>query len=129
MSIELTLLLWSVVLHLAYLATQSTLYRMEFGVEFANTARDGERPPSGLNARGEKALRNFMETYLVFVVLALVTHITGRSDALTYWGAIAWFAARIAYLPLYIIGVPNIRSLAWFISLLGLAAMFFGVLL
>lgn len=129
MSIELTLLLWSVVLHLTYLITQSTLYRMEFGVEFANTARDGERPPSGLNARGEKALRNFMETYLVFVVLALVTHITGRSDALTYWGAIAWFAARIAYLPLYIIGVPNIRSLAWFISLLGLAAMFFGVLL
>lgn len=129
MSIELTLLLWSVVLHLTYLITQSTLYRMEFGVEFANTARDGERPPSGLNARGEKALRNFMETYLVFVVLALVTHITGRSDALTYWGAIVWFAARIAYLPLYIIGVPNIRSLAWFISLLGLAAMFFGVLL
>lgn len=127
MSFELSLLLWSVVLHFAYLNTQAILYRMEFGVEFANTARDGERPPSGVNARGEKAFRNFMETYLVFVILALVTHLSGRADALTYWGALVWFVARIVYLPLYLVGVPNLRSAVWFISLLALVAMFIGV--
>ena len=74
-----------------------------------------------------KALRNFLETYGIFVALALATELSGRSDVLTQWGAITWFVARIVYLPLYVTGVQNIRSLVWFISFLGLIAMFIGV--
>jgi len=129
MSFELTLLLWSVVLHLAYLAVQSTLYRMEFGVEHAATARDQERPATGLNARGERAFRNFLETYPAFIVLSVVAHVAGAADALTYWGSIVWFVARIAYLPLYVSGVFGLRSLVWMVSMGGLVAMFIGVLL
>lgn len=127
MSIELTLLVWSTVVFALYLGAQSTLYRIQHGVKFANTARDNEPPPNVLTARSDKALRNFLETYAVFIALAVATELSGRSDGLTQWGAQIWFWARIVYLPLYIGGVVNIRSLVWFISAIGLALMFFGV--
>jgi uncharacterized MAPEG superfamily protein len=127
MSLELTLLIWSTVLFGLYLGAQSTLYRMQHGVKFANTARDNEEAPNVLTARGEKALRNFLETYAVFIALAVATELSDRSDGLTQWGAVIWFVARIAYLPLYLAGVVNIRSLVWLISAIGLALMFFGV--
>jgi uncharacterized MAPEG superfamily protein len=44
------------------------------------------------------------------------------------WGAIVWYAARIAYLPLYPFGIFMIRSLVWCVSAIGLAMMFFGIL-
>lgn len=127
MSLELTLLVWSTVLFGLYLGAQSTLYRMQHGVKFANTARDNEEAPNVLTARGEKALRNFLETYAVFIALAVATELSGRSDGLTQWGTAIWFVARIVYLPLYLTGVVNIRSLVWLISAIGLALMFFGV--
>ena len=127
MSIELTLLIWSTVVFALYLGAQSTLYRVQHGVRFANTARDNEGPPNVLTARAEKALRNFLETYAVFIALAVATELSGRSDVFTQWGAIIWFVARVVYLPLYVTGVQDIRSLVWFISAIGLALMFFGV--
>lgn len=129
MSIELTLLVWSTAVFALYLGAQSTLYRIQHGVKFASTARDHEDPPNVLTARAEKALRNFLETYAVFIALAVATELSGRSDGLTVWGAQIWFWCRVIYLPLYLVGVVNIRSLVWFVSAIGLALMFFGIVL
>jgi uncharacterized MAPEG superfamily protein len=127
MSIELTLLVWSTVVFALYLGAQSTLYRVQYGVRFANTARDNEAPPNVMTARADKALRNFLETYAVFIALAVATELSGRSDGLTQWGAQIWFWCRIVYLPLYVSGVRDIRSLVWFVSFIGLILMFIGV--
>ena len=43
-------------------------------------------------------------------------------------GAATWFGARIVYLPLYLAGIPYIRSLVWAVSILGLALMLFRLL-
>jgi len=127
MSIELTLLVWSVALAMAYLGVQSTLYRIDYGLEHANSQRDQERPPNKWTRRGARALSNFLETYAVFIALSVATELSGRSDALTQWGGIVWFVARWAYLPAYFIDIPQMRSLIWTASLGGLLAMFFGV--
>ena len=125
--IELTLLVWSTLVFGLYMGAQSTLYRMQYGIEFANGARDGEAPQNKLTARSDRALRNFLETYGLFIALAVATELSDRSDMLTQWGAIIWFVCRIAYLPLYVAGIPMIRSLVWFISFIGLVLMFIGV--
>lgn len=127
MSIELTLLIWSTTLFAGYIGVQSLVYRFDKGFDFANTARDNEKPGNIWTTRSEKALRNLLETYGVFVALAVVTELSGRSDGFTQWGAHIWFWARWVYLPLYVFGVENIRSLVWFTSAIGLALMFFGV--
>jgi uncharacterized MAPEG superfamily protein len=127
MSVELTLLVWSAALAAAYLGVQLTLYRIDYGVEHANRQRDNERPPNKWTVRGQRALSNFLETYAVFIALAVAAELSGRSDGLTQWGAIIWFTARCAYLPAYFIDVRQMRSLIWTVSAGGLAAMFFGV--
>ena len=129
MSIELTLLVWSATLFAGYVGVQSILYRLQHGVRFANSARDQEAPPNVWNARAEKALRNLIETYGVFVALAVATELSGRSDGLTQWGAQLYFSARWAYLPLYVLGVQQVRSLVWLVAAAGLMLMFFGVAL
>jgi uncharacterized MAPEG superfamily protein len=128
MSIELTLLFWSTALLGAYLGVQSMLYRIQHGVMYSTTARDNEPPPNALTARGNKALRNFLETYGVFIALVVVIELGDRSDALAVWGAHIWFWCRWVYLPLYVFGVVYIRSLVWFVSSIGLTLMFLGVL-
>jgi uncharacterized MAPEG superfamily protein len=126
-SIELTLLVWSVPLVALYILVQSTCYRLQHGVVFAGTARDGEAPPDRLNGRAERALRNLLETYGVFVALVLAVELSGRSGGLTQWGAHLYFWGRLVYLPLYVAGVPYLRSAVWTVSAIGLILMFVGI--
>lgn len=128
MSVELTCLLWSAVVGFAYLMTQAT---------FANTDNEGgidpnrDREPNfGMKAqRAGRALRNFLETYPLFIALAVVAELANRHGALTQWGAILYVVARVVYLPLYIMGGGMIRSTVWSLALLGLVMMFIGILI
>ncbi|MFD1254015.1 MAPEG family protein [Devosia equisanguinis] len=127
MSVELTLLTWSAALAFAYVMVQSTAYRLDYGIKFAGSQRDNERPPNKWAARGNRALRNFLETYGIFIALAVATELSGRSDSLTQWGAQLWFWARWAYIPGYFIDIPLLRSGIWMVSLIGLVLLFVGV--
>jgi uncharacterized MAPEG superfamily protein len=128
MTIELWLLLWSLPVYGLYLGAQSLLYRWRFGVTFAASARDNPPRPEGeLLGRAERALRNFNETYVPFVLLLLVAQVGDRNDPVVLWGAGLWFVARIVYLPLYLGGMQWGRSLVWCGVLTGLCLMFFGI--
>lgn len=127
MSIELTYLIWSAALGFAYVVVQSTAYRMDYGLLHAGSQRDNERPPNKWAARGDRALRNFLETYGLFIALAVATELSGRSNGLTQWGTQLWFWARVAYLPAYFIDIPFARSAVWTLSLVGLVMLFIGV--
>ena len=81
-----------------------------------------------LLGRAERALRNFQETWPVFIVLMLIGHLAMPGEPLILWGAIVWGVARIVYLPLYLFGVFMIRSLVWNVSLIGLVMMGWAVL-
>jgi uncharacterized MAPEG superfamily protein len=127
-STELQLLLWSLPLYALYLGAQSLIFRWRYGVLYAQTARDEAEPEGALLGRAERALRNFLETWPAFIVLALVAHLAVPGDPLVFWGALVWYAARIVYLPLYLFGIVYIRSLVWSASATGLFLMFIGVL-
>lgn len=127
MSLELTYLIWSAALGFVYLNTQALLFRMQVGIKAANNQRDHDEPSNLLTARGERALRNFLESYAIFVALAVATELSGRSDALTQWGCHLYFWARVVYLPLYVSGVSPARSIVWTLSAIGLTLLFIGV--
>ncbi|WIY51960.1 MAPEG family protein [Devosia sp. YIM 151766] len=127
MTIELTLLIWSAVLALAYVAVQSLAALRDYGPDYASSQRDGEPPAGKWAGRGQRALRNFLETYSIFIALAVAVELTGRSDSLTQWGAHIWFWARWAYIPAYFTEVRYLRSGIWALSMLGLVLLFIGV--
>jgi len=128
MTTELWLLFWSLPLYGLYLGAQSATYRLQHGVAYASSARDEARPDGPLLGRAERALRNFQEAWLVYVILILIGNFAHPGDPWIFWGAIVYLVARVAYLPLYLSGVPMVRSLAWSVAILGLFAMVFGVL-
>ncbi len=127
MSIELTFLIWSAALAFAYVLVQSTAYRLDYGLLHAGSQRDNERAPNKWAARGNRMLRNFLETYGIFIALAVATELSGRSDGLTQWGTQIWFWSRWVYIPAYFIDVPFVRSGVWTVSMLGLILLFVGV--
>jgi uncharacterized MAPEG superfamily protein len=49
--------------------------------------------------------------------------IVSIADLETRWtaiGALVWLGARVVYLPLYALGVPKVRTLAWAVGMAGL---------
>ncbi|MDJ0278775.1 MAPEG family protein [Sphingomonas sp. 2R-10] len=127
--IELILLGWSVVLLVVAVMLQGQLATRELGVGWNAGPRDGDRHPKGaLAGRAQRALDNFKETYPAFIALALALAVSDRTGGLGATGAMLWFAARIVYHPLYLFGVPYVRSLAWIASMLGLLLMLIRLL-
>lgn len=122
--IELVLLGWSTILLFAHVMIDGQTATRDRGLGWNAGPRDGEAKPLGILAgRANRALRNFQETYPAFVALALALAISGRTGGMGEAGAWTWFVARIAYLPLYLFGIPYLRSLCWAVSMLGLILM------
>jgi uncharacterized MAPEG superfamily protein len=94
------------------------------GYRWTASARDSEVPPlTGIAGRLERALRNFLETFPLFVAAVLLVVVLGREGALSRWGAVLYFSARVVYLPLYAAGIPVIRSLVWNIAFVGIVLL------
>jgi uncharacterized MAPEG superfamily protein len=71
----------------------------------------------------ERALRNFLETFPVFVAAVLLVHVLGRESTLSESGSGLYFSARLVYLPLYAAGVPLLRSLVWNAAFVGIVLL------
>jgi len=125
----LTLLLaWSVVLLVAHVLLQGMLATRELGTEWNAGPRDeGKQPESKLAGRAARASSNFRETYPAFVALAAGLLFTGETSGLGLIGAIVWFVGRIVYYPLYLAGIPYIRSLVWLGAMAGLGLLFLAL--
>ena len=122
--IVIQLLGGSVLLLLVHIALQGGFALPERGARWNAGPRDDWRPPGGRWAgRAHRALANFQETYPAFIALALALAVVGRADGGGASGAWIWLVARIVYLPLYLFGVPWLRSLAYGVSLVGLILM------
>ena len=131
MNTELTYLAATLVLAVVQILWADVARTGQYGLKWNTSARDGEMPPlKPMGARLFRAQANLFETLPLFIGAVLVAHIANREGVLTHWGVLLYFWARVVYLPLYAFGVPQVRSLVWVVSFVGLlmtiAALFIG---
>ncbi|MEZ5784172.1 MAG: MAPEG family protein [Rhizobiaceae bacterium] len=121
---EMTVLGLSVILLLVQVAAQA-FASYDLGADYLLGPRDEERQRNVLAGRLRRALANLLETYPAFVALALALVVTGHAGGMGAAGAWIWLGARIVYLIVYASGTPVVRSVAWFVALIGLCMMLF----
>ena len=114
--LELAVLLWIV-----QIVVQAAFAGSAVGADFLYSPRDDKPDPKGVYyPRATRALANYVENFAPFAVTDLGLIVTQRTGG---WGATIWILARIAYVPLYVAGVPKLRSLVWTVSIVGLLMM------
>jgi uncharacterized MAPEG superfamily protein len=121
MTIELTMLALSVGLGLVQIVLSAQSKNLARGYWWAAGPRDAPMPPlTGVAGRLERALTNFLETFPLFAAAVLIAQAVGRHDWMTVWGAQLYFWGRVAYVPVYVLGVPLLRSLIWDVATVGI---------
>ena len=101
--------------------------RRQQGLKWAGGSRDEPRPVTGVAARLERAFANYRETFPLFAAAIVVAYLTGQTGGVTLWGGVMYVAGRAAYVPLYASGIRYWRSLAWFVGIGSVVALFLAV--
>jgi uncharacterized MAPEG superfamily protein len=127
MSIELCLLLWTVLFGLLQSIATGAAVMAQRGSAFSAGARDDQTEITGMPGRVIRAFKNFMETFPFFVVTVVAGALLHRQNLQTEIGAQLYFWGRLAYWPLYVAGVPYVRSLAYAIATLGIVQGLIGI--
>lgn len=129
MPIEIQMLAWAIVLGILQLLLAAVAMTRQRGLKWNASARDGEPAPlTGVAARLDRALRNFLETFPFFAAAAIAIVATGSDGSTSALGAQLYFWARVIYVPLYAFGVPYLRSLVWAVSLWGILQVLWPLL-
>jgi uncharacterized MAPEG superfamily protein len=128
LNIEIRILAWTVMLGFVHVVAASHAANLQRGYLWTASARDREVAPlTGIAGRLDRALRNFSKTFPLFAALLLAAQAIGRHCWLTEAGAILYFVARLAYLPLYVFGAPIVRSRVWNVAALGMALLLVAI--
>jgi uncharacterized MAPEG superfamily protein len=125
-STEIWVLGWSVVLLIVHILVQALSLDLsgDLSIKYLLSPRDEQRASKSVVAgRLLRSLNNMLETYPAFIALALALAITGKTGGLGAVGALVWIIARVVYAVLYVAGVPVLRTLVWFGSIIGLVLM------
>lgn len=120
MSIELQYLIFAIFLVLIQMVFQSVAGMMANGLMGAAGSRDDEVLTTGIGGRFERAYYNMLETFPIFAALVLIVHVTESWDTTSALAVQLYFWCRVAYIPLYIITIPFLRTFAWVGSMIGI---------
>src|SRR5690606_32479976 len=102
----------------------------QYGVAWNTGPRDADVPPPGpVAGRLIRAQGNFFETFPIAAAPLLLAGLLPLGSGTTALGAALWLGARLLYLPLWVAGVPVVRSLVSSVSLLGMLLVLWPALM
>jgi len=116
----------SVILYILGITFQDIMATKQYGLGPLVGPRDTLAEPSNIVGRAKRMNQNMLEALAMFAPLALLAIHTDTAGATL--GAAVFFWARVAYAPLYILGVPWLRTLAWLAGVAGIIMMILKLL-
>lgn len=116
----------AIVFYIAQIVVQALVSVPQYGVGPLVGARDNMAEPHPMLGRIKRANQNMVEALVMFMPLALLALHTNTVGATL--GAAVFFYARLAFFPLYVFGVPWLRTIVWGIGIAGLVMMILKLL-
>ena len=120
MPIELKYLVASALLFILMIGAQALMGIVYQGIVPLVGSRDSLKDDTVLIGRAKRANQNMIEAMVLFTPLVLVAAQTNNLNATTALGAALFFWGRAAFAPLYWMGVAWLRTIVWFVSVIGL---------
>jgi len=118
---EIRVLAFSTILLLVHIFGAGYFKTKQYGAIWNMGPRDGTVPPlNAVAGRMVRAQANFLETLPIAMIALIGVVVAGRATGTTALGGWIWLGARVVYLPLYGFGVPKVRTIVYFASLIGL---------
>jgi uncharacterized MAPEG superfamily protein len=121
MSPDLKYLLLSTILTFVQVLVAAMGANQAVGLNTLAGNREGLGEIPGWAGRAKRAHLNMIENMVVFTALVLIAAAAGKANAMTAMGAMIFFWARLAYAVIYVAGIAWLRTLAWFVSVIGMA--------
>ena len=119
MTMPMALLTWTSFLGLLHAIATGVAVTSQHGLDYASSARDEQRPVTGVGGRVIRSFANFMQTFPIFAAVVLVAHGVGKDHGLASWGAQFYFWGRVAYVAVYLSG-SKYRTAVFFFSVFGI---------
>lgn len=119
MSVELTMLLYSVIFMFVLIAIPATVAILANGLTAQAGPRDTLPEPSVFFKRADRLRANMIENMMLFAPLVLIANAMDISTAITVLGAQLFFFARLLHAVIYLAGWPMVRPLIYFVGLAG----------
>ncbi len=128
MTVELTMLAWSVALLLVLVLVQAMAGVRALGLMPLANARDGLPAPTGFHARMLRVVDNHREGLTLFAPVVLAAAVADVHTAGTVLGAQLFLGSRVVHAAVYVFGLPFIRPLIWLVGLAGIVLILAALL-
>jgi uncharacterized MAPEG superfamily protein len=128
MSPDLKYLLFSTILCFVQVLVAASGANNQVGLNTLAGNRESLPEITGWAGRARRAHLNMVENLVLFAALILIAAAAGKANATTAMGAMIFFWARLAYAIIYLIGIPWLRTVAWFVSVIGMAMIAWALL-
>ena len=113
MTTELTVLALAGLLQGLQFVSLAVAANLQVGPRVTMGPRDDAPPLKGTAGRLQRALNNHFEGLILFSLAVVVVTLGGQASGLTAACAWIYLAARILYVPAYILGWVPWRSVIW----------------
>ena len=123
----MTVAFWCVLVA-GFLPYFGTLTAKIGGERFDNSnPRDWLNAQSGFRKRANAAQHNSFEAFPFFAAAVIIAHVAGAPQGRIDLFAVVFVLARLFYIAFYVADMATLRSLAWFVGLGSVVALFLAV--
>jgi len=113
MTTELTVLALAGLVQVVQFGIFSVLANLQVGPRTAMGPRDHAPALTGRAGRAQRALSNHFEGLILFTLAVVTVTLGGQASGVTAACAWIYLAARVLYVPAYLLGWTPWRSLIW----------------
>lgn len=90
------------------------------GQKLAFGNREALPEPSPIAGRAQRAALNNLENLALFVAVFVAARLAGAAPEAVLPGAHLFVWGRVAYVGVYLAGIPYLRTLVWLVSVVGI---------